>query len=438
MPNWVAAQLLVRPAGTAHLVYTSGVRKHAERLKAILEEGQKSKAEAKRIKIGWFETAEANARKIFDDIRRYAEGLKRTNGGVIGLNYTGGTKMMSVHAHRVMRDLGLTASLSYLDARSLQMKFDHPNGGDFDVSLDERIRIEIKKLLRLHDDYPDQKIKYEREAKGADAAAGLIGVHTKYSGQYVWGAWCRKNLRELKDDPSAYQRQVERLDGEILPTEEDFSREILAQLNRQTQQDDPKQRISPADVPRYQQKIVAGYRQMLDKLHVNGGDNLRTVVANNSGAFANSLVLAKWLHGMWLEHYTFAQLQSVADGCDINQNGLAINLETVNGEGREFEADVIALRGYQLFYLTCYTGNENNRSKQKLFEALERAAQLGGDEAKVGLVCNSDSPIKLRQECEADWESFASNQIEVFGREDLPVLADELKRWFRGERRKGR
>src|SRR5262249_49420419 len=141
LPNWVAAQLLVKPKGAVHLVYTSGVRKHAERLKRILDEEQGSKPEADRIKIEWFETAEADARKIFDDVRRHAEGLERCE-RVIGLNYTGGTKMMSVHAHRAMSDLGLTASLSYLDARSLRMKFDS-NGGEYDVSLDNRIRIGI-------------------------------------------------------------------------------------------------------------------------------------------------------------------------------------------------------------------------------------------------------------------------------------------------------
>jgi hypothetical protein len=105
-------------------------------------------------------------------------------------------------------------------------------------------------------------------------------------------------------------------------------------------------------------------------------------------------------------------------------------LETVNDRGRKFEADVIALRGCRLFYFTCYTGNEKSRSKSKLFEALERAGQLGGDEAKIGLICNTDEPDVLQAECEETWGSFASNQIAVFGRQHLPLLADELKQWF--------
>jgi hypothetical protein len=168
-------------------------------------------------------------------------------------------------------------------------------------------------------------------------------------------------------------------------------------------------------------------------LQVSGGDDLQTVVSRNSGAFADSLELAKWLAGFWLEHYAFSRLQSISRDTGLNQNGLAINLETVNDRWRKFEADVIALRGCRLFYFTCYTGNDKGRSKSKLFEALERAGQLGGDEAKIGLICNTDEPDVLQAECEETWGSFASNQIAVFGRQHLPVLADELKQWFSGQ-----
>jgi hypothetical protein len=413
-------------------------------LKAILEEEQKSKPEAERIKIGWFETAEADAEKIFDDIRRYAKGLKLTSSGVIGLNYTGGTKMMSVHAHRAISHLGSEResplSLSYLDARSLQMRFDYPNGGEFDISLDERICISIEKLFRLHDDYPDLKINPDdQKTKSASATAGLIEMHSKYSGQNVWRDWCNKldvgrlDPRRLKQEqPDEYWSHVQRLNKKLFLTEVEFSNRVKRSLEH------PDRKLSPPDVQRYLQKIVAGYRKLLDELKVNGGDSLQLATSNTWNEFDDVVDLAKWLDGMWLEHYTFAQLQSVAGTSYLNQNGLAINLETINQKGRRFEADAIAIRGYQLFYLSCSTGSEKSKLKQKLFEALERAVQLGGDEAKVGLVCNTDSPVELRQECEAGWESFAKNQIEVFGREDLPVLAGELERWFRGERRKGR
>ena len=437
LPNWVATRLLVRTGGTAHLFYTSGVRKHAGRLKEILEE---------HLHVEMIATADADERKIFADVRHHGTGLKQSKVGVIGLNYTGGTKMMSVHAHRAMHDLGLTDSLSYVDARTLQMKFDYPNGGAYDVSLDPRIRIEVNTLLKLHDDYPDRKnIFYEARAKSFCAAAGLIEVHSKYSGQQVWRRWCdslevgKLNFpRMMKENPAEYERHRLKLNAVTLPKEQEFSSRVADHLRQQAHHPNPKRRISSSDGPRFLKRIVDGYSQALIGLKAQGGDELLTVAGKNPGEFTDSVELAKWLVGMWLEHYVFAQLQSVASECNINQDGMAINLETVNSEGRRFEADVIALRGYQLFYLSCYTGNEDNKSKQKLFEALERASQLGGDESKVGLVCNIDTPQRLRKQCEADWERFSCNQIEVFGREDLPGLAAGLKKWLTGESRKNR
>src|SRR5262245_63079443 len=84
LPNWVAAQLLVNPGGTVHLAYTTKTREHARRLKETLEEEQKSYPEAERIQIERFETAEADAGKIFADVARRAEVLPLAKGRVIG------------------------------------------------------------------------------------------------------------------------------------------------------------------------------------------------------------------------------------------------------------------------------------------------------------------------------------------------------------------
>jgi hypothetical protein len=144
LPNWVAAQLLVNPRGTIHLAYTAKTREHARRLKETLEEEQTSNPEAERIQIERFETAEADAGKIFADVARRAEVLPLAKGSVIGLHYTGGTKMMSVHAHRAIsytaRERGWEVSLSYLEAQSLQMKFDPPHGGSFSIALAEHFQ----------------------------------------------------------------------------------------------------------------------------------------------------------------------------------------------------------------------------------------------------------------------------------------------------------
>jgi len=97
---------------------------------------------------------------------------------------------------------------------------------------------------------------------------------------------------------------------------------------------------------------------------------------------------------------------------------------------------VLALRGYQLYYFSCYSGNDFRRAKLKLFEAIVRAKQLGGEEARAAVVACIDDPDRLRAQVERELDEHSGDrQFEVFGRDSLPDLAGQLKRWFERERR---
>jgi hypothetical protein len=177
-------------------------------------------------------------------------------------------------------------------------------------------------------------------------------------------------------------------------------------------------------------QLVDGYRQFLKGINAADVDTLKDA-AQKSSEFADSLLLAKWLDGLWLEHYTFDQLQGGQAQNQINPNGLALNVESVNAQGRKFEADVIALRGYQLFYCSCYASGVPDAAKRKLFEAMIRAEQLGGEEAKVALICCSDQPETIEREAESDFQRKGT--IRVFGRRHLPNLAIEMTKWLTGK-----
>lgn len=428
LPNWVAAKLLLNPGGRVHLFSTDGVRKQAGRLKKVLEEREK-------IPVSAYETADADEQKIFGDIERQASKLAQSGTGKIGLNYTGGTKMMSVHANRAMRQAVQDEKrrvLSYLDARTLAFKIDdHAGSEPLNGLQPENLRISLETLLDLHDQYNSNDISYERRATCPLAAKGLVEAHSNYAGQRTWREWCDA-LNVGRIDPAKlneheYRNVVRRLNQTVLLKLDEFIQDVEVKLNKKVSDGDLSRREAQARLD----TIRGGYRQYLAELKVNAGDTLQTVAQVNG--FNDSLDLAKWLDGMWLEHYALAQIQSCSPATQLNPDGCAVNLETRNKEGRRFEADVIALRGYQLFYFSCYSGSEHDKSKQKLFEAVERAAQLGGDEAKVALVCNHDKPKWLRQECEADWEGTKRNMIRVFGREDLPRLTSKLEDWFTGK-----
>ena len=419
LPNWVAAKLLLKPGGCVHLVYTSGVKKQMERLREVLnQEG---------ISVNTIETKDSDEMRIREDVKAQAEKLKKETGKVIGLNYTGGTKMMSVHAHRALHSLNLVQCLSYLDARTLSFKFDRPanNGKPVEIALAPEVCISMEKLLCLHEDYDPRNVSYETAARYADAARGLVEMHSNYSGQHVWWKWYSGFTRSIDDrrlgcDIGYYRQVVNRLDQVRLPEETVFRADVEADLKSQ-------KKYPPALIQIHLKNITEGYQRLLAELKAAGGDTLGDVARQNP-KFNDSIEVGDWFAGKWLEHYTLSKIEECRRDAQINYDGLAMNLETKNKEGRRFEADVVALRGYQLFYFSCYSGSEFDRSKSKLFEAMVRSSQLGGDEAKFALVSCTDTAKNLRRQIEADWGK--TGQVEVFGRDSLPKLKEKLKEWF--------
>jgi hypothetical protein len=427
LPNWVAAKLLTNQGGCVHLVYTGAVKPQMERLKKILENDQQV-----RITVEHFPTAEANESQIFEDVRGQAAQLAKSGSVRVGLNYTGGTKMMSVHAHRalkaVFKDSLSSPILSYLDARTLRLKFDSRDD-EPEIALATETQVSLETLLRLHDEYYDsQKLPYEQTAKYPRAARGLVEIHSNKSGQSSWRNWCWNKLkvRDLKRgkerSPVEYQKQIHRLDQVELLTEREFNQLVEADLNGRKDKS-----YSDSAIRKILQDVMTGYQSLFGGLQVSGGDTLQAIAKKNRD-FRDSIEVARWLDGLWLEHYTFSQIESCRAQAKINQNGLAINLSAENREGREFEADVLAIRGYQLFYFSCFSGSDFKTAKLKLFEAMLRASQLGGDEAKFALVSCVDQQADLRRQVEANWQK--SGQVEVFGRDSLPKLSDKLKEWF--------
>jgi hypothetical protein len=224
-----------------------------------------------------------------------------------------------------------------------------------------------------------------------------------------------------------YQAEVDRLNQAELPTEAKFGQLVEEHLKYKRKD----KSYSDSAVRKILQDVMTGYQSFLGELQVSDGGALQ-VVAQKNRDFRDSIEVARWLDGLWLEHYIFSQIESCRAQANINPNGLAINLSAKNSEDREFEADVLALRGYQLFYLSCYSGSDFKTAKLKLFEAMLRAAQLGGDEAKFALVGCIDQQADLRRQVEANWQK--SGQVEVFGRDSLPRLSDKLKEWFTRKR----
>ncbi|MBN2394703.1 MAG: DUF1887 family protein, partial [Anaerolineae bacterium] len=138
-------------------------------------------------------------------------------------------------------------------------------------------------------------------------------------------------------------------------------------------------------------------------------------------------LLCRWLDGTWLEHYVLSQVTEVAQRCQLHDWGMTLRTDS-GSTNPDFEFDVVALRGYQLFGISCTTSTDKHRAKLKLFEAYVRARQLGGEEARVGLVAGYAKPKGLQKEVENQLD--VDGKVQVFGPRDLPTLARDLIQWF--------
>ena len=136
----------------------------------------------------------------------------------------------------------------------------------------------------------------------------------------------------------------------------------------------------------------------------------------------------EWLYGKWLEHHVLDVLRTLAGVLEFHECG-----QNVEATGVQFDLDVIAMRGYQLFAISCSTDSKKRLLKLKLFEADVRARQLGGDEARVALVCCAAEPHQIEREMQRDLG--VKGRICVFGREHLANLSEHLKHWIKTQSR---
>lgn len=100
-------------------------------------------------------------------------------------------------------------------------------------------------------------------------------------------------------------------------------------------------------------------------------------------------------------------------------------------DSRNFESDVLIIKGFQVFLISCIANSrskESSETKKHLFEAYVRARQLGGDEARTAVVCLLDNSDAIETEMKRDWLPIGG--IRVFGREHLDQLATHLNSWI--------
>lgn len=400
LPNFVAACLLTRPDSTVWLLHSHdpddgprGTKRSAEALELAL------------IKRLPGITVRLEAIPSSNNVgieERVGEILNRNRlEKDIGLNYTGGTKVMAVYVHRAMEEelkkRHERPVFSYLDPRRLALRFDgHGTTIQTVVPviqnplLRTQVEINLDELAALHG--------YERDTSAgegwadADVTPGLSELCSV--------------LAETHASDAGFKQY----------------REWLFQLSRKKVEKLPDQETFPQ---------LESLRNALDELCGGSGQATPNIVAAKLRPHdkqARLISCVKWFFGVWLEEYGTISLLSVAAKFGLKSRDKNLEYRSSWEDSNISEIDAAAMLGYQLFGISCIASQQKSKTKEHLFEAFVRFRQLGGDEARTGLVCLADAPGMLERELSREWD--AEGKLKVFGRQDLVTLATAMKRWF--------
>jgi hypothetical protein len=375
LPNYVAAYLLTQPQNRTVLVHSSDTNEQRQRLERVLRDENWQKIET-------VEVNESDPVDIYNKVQQIA----RSAEGSIGLNYTGGTKAMAVHAYRAIEQLQSDKEkiFSYLDARTLSMVFWHHRSP---VRVDNQVQVPLETLLALHGlDITKQNMKRSPVETLHHTRAALLDLHTDPVQLESWHAWCDEKLRR---DNGKWKKN-----GEINALRsDDLAHASVTQALAQDRPDLP--------LPQLLRDVAAPLK----------GDSL-----------------AKWLQGDWLEEYVFLQVQQVQDtDPHIHDSAMTINPEIGS---TDFEFDVAFMHGHQFFGISVTTDETKSRTKSRLLEVIVRSEQLGGGEARCALVCCADSENVHKLQAETIGLPN-HNYVRVFGAKDLPDLSEKMKAWIK-------
>jgi hypothetical protein len=429
LPNYVAAKTLLAEGGTPYLVFTEHTQKPAERLQDALGLG-----ENEMVSLDKNESNPCEIKKrILDKIKEILHNSDNANKKQFGLNYTGGTKAMAVHTYQALLQLrledptdklNLEPIFSYLDSRNLKMLIDQQtNPAPLDIPK-EPLDFSLDKLFKLHG------FNLSKSPKTKVTLRELVEAIVKHKSE--WKNWCLKVL-------SLEARTKIEL-GEITNANNQIEKIVkLGDWKNATHL--RKIALPLQELPEEITKILE-QNELLDD---NGCLSIQKIedsklIPKPRQTQEYPKEICKWLEGVWLEDYVLQKLKDIQQQKKteideqikqeeeklIDEVGMSFNFPE-NADIGHFEFDVAFLRGYQLFALSCTTDTEPGLCKLKLFEAYRRARQMGGDEARVALVCCYNKPEKIKQ---GFMSQIKDNKVNVFGLSDLADLSEKLKTWI--------
>jgi hypothetical protein len=345
--------------------------------------------------------------------------LNKENFEHIHLNYTGGTKTMSVHVYSTLeKAYGNKASFSYLDARNYELKWDDNSNNTGDLR--KKIKITIEDLLWLHGYKIDSKESSDKAINWTDSLNAFEQIiNDDKLKNYL--NWQKDFLRKIYYDGEDY------IEG-------------INKFNKHIEDENIKSKIAAFNEGKYSDFQILFDSLPNDHRITNEDSSLFIPKCNNDLKKRLKPSVKNFLDGKWLEYYIVKVLneenskdQLKCISLDKGNNFIHSLEANKQGVSKKLELDIAILYGYQLIGISITTDNKADMCKMKAFEVLHRVSQIGGEESKAMLICCFEDKIiekgKIKEdnrisEFEEDIKSITGTGEEKF----KTIGIDKLKK----------
>ncbi len=344
------------------LVHSEETKRFAQILKG------KFKHKRREIKVELIDLKdkENDPKNIKNTLNNFLE--KKNNISSLHINFTGGKKTMSVYTYmfiyNYVKKKGKKAIFSYLDPDKHWLVLEDSRHFPTDNDLRRKVFLNINTLLELHD--------MEIKNQGKDQPS-----YTKIMDEEKFNELVKHILQRITENKKSWKSKMDK-----------FRKRFKYKLKKK--------------------------RKLIEEIKKANEDGIFESLFNNSFDLLKNnkydLEQAekfpsfyKLVTGEWLEDLVLITLQKLQNEKKINVEEIRKGIEA-KYKGRETEIDIIVIKGYEMFLISCTTDTHIGVVKQKAFEAIYRAQQLGGEHAKVVVVSLMDAS-KL-QELEKDLSQF--------------------------------
>ena len=227
LPNYVAADLLAKDGATIYLLHSGGAHGTscvAERLECAIK-----RKRPQLNPIRW-EVHEANSAQIQRKFGEILSAIGQQHS--VGLNYTGGTKAMAVHAYQAVKSLP-NAVLSYLDARTLSLMIDR--SGQSPIPVGESCKLALRELVELHGrQISEPETDTVLDSQGSEGIDFHLLVNTLLALSMRgdlgnWQNWCQENLKKKTNGQMKWKNKTE-LKQVSLPRDNNLVQPVVGAL----------------------------------------------------------------------------------------------------------------------------------------------------------------------------------------------------------------